>query len=367
VLPLLLCFALLDSFDQPLDPLRWYVGTPHAPKGGSLRLPREGWIVARESPGEPPRRIEVDIGPGGGELEIAFFAAREPLSSPDGDAFVLKAIRSGPRTLVVAAGAEGPEGWDRVPGAVFRLRALKGDVDLLEVRIEPEAAAPAPLPPFARRTVLLSSTPPVYADGDARFVRADLLLWDVEVCLLFRRGSPLATPLMAPPKGSPILGFLVAVDDGSALAAKAGAHALAMRDWNDERGNLPPAEYARYLAGEYALFDLLLGVQRALNAALPPRKGLDALPHLAVVRHADNARAAVALAETQGAKEALAALRKAAGDKADLARMTSDALRAAAAGAAREILGAPPPEWPGFRFDPESRYVALMRARDLLR
>ncbi|MGQ0613615.1 MAG: hypothetical protein ACT4PV_07765 [Planctomycetaceae bacterium] len=367
MLALLFALSLLDSFDQPLDPLRWYVGTPGEPKGGSLRLPREGWIVARETAGEPPRRLEIDVGPGGGDLEIAFFQAREPLSSPEGEPFVLKASRSGPRTLVVEAGAEGPAAWDRAPGSVFRLRALSGTVELLEVRRDPEAPAPAPSPAAARRTVLRATTPAVFTEGDAHFVRAELLLWDVEVALLFRRGPPRATPLLAPPKGSPVLAFLLAVDDGSALAAKAGAHALAMRDWNDERGNLPPAEYARYLAGEYALFDLLLGVQRALNAVLTPRKGLEALPHLAVIRHADNVQAAVALAETQGAKEALAALRKAAGDQADFARMSGDALRAAAAGAAREILGEPPPEWPGFRFDPESRFVALVRARDLLR
>jgi hypothetical protein len=193
------------------------------------------------------------------------------------------------------------------------------------------------------------------------------LLWDAEVCFLLARGKTAFRKLAAKTRGAPTLGALVTVDSGEALALKASSHPLAMRDWGDERGNLANREFWEYLAERYAVFELIQQAQRALNAALPEREGIDALTHLAVIRHADNARAAVALAETQGAREALAALRNAIGKKTDLRTLTGDKIRAAAGRAARQILREPPGQWPGFTFDPQSRYVTLQQAADLIR
>jgi hypothetical protein len=150
------------------------------------------------------------------------------------------------------------------------------------------------------------------------------------------------------------------------LALKASAHSLAMRDWGDESRNLSKAQFLDYLANEYALFEMLEQAQRALNAALTgvDEKDLEALVSLAVIRHADNARAALALAETRKSKRALELMRKALGEAR---RPSPDAIRSAAGKAALEILGEVPAAWPGFRRDPQSRYVTLQQARDLVR
>ena len=59
-------------------------------------------------------------------------------------------------------------------------------------------------------------------------------------------------------------------------------------------------------------------------------------------------------------------MRKALGN-VDLRRASPDTLRAAAATAARAILGKPPAQWPGFAFDPSQRFVTIQQARDLAR
>ena len=187
------------------------------------------------------------------------------------------------------------------------------------------------------------------------------------VAVLFRRGEPAFAQLSAPPKGAPVLAALVQDGDAGALALKASGHPLAMRDWGDERGNLSRGAFLRYVKEEYALFSILQQGQRALNAAVAGRKDLEPLVHLAVIRHSANAHAATALAETQGAKKALAELRKALGKGVDPRRASADKLRAAAGAAARAILGDPPPEWPNFSFDPSSRYVSIQQAKELVR
>ena len=110
--------------------------------------------------------------------------------------------------------------------------------------------------------------------------------------------------------------------------------------------------------------------QRALNAALPEgkrRKAAEALVYLAVIRHTDSAAAAVALAEEQGATLALKALKEALGKGGDYRAIKGDQLRLAAGKAARAILWEAPKEWPGFEFDPTSRYVTMSRAEELVR
>ena len=62
-----------------------------------------------------------------------------------------------------------------------------------------------------------------------------------------------------------------------------------------------------------------------------------------------------------------AALRKALGKGVDVRRAGPDKVRQAAADAARAILGEPPPQWPGFRFDPSNRFVTIQAAKDLVR
>jgi hypothetical protein len=191
-------------------------------------------------------------------------------------------------------------------------------------------------------------------------------LWDVEVAFLFRRGARGFAQVRASPKGAPLLAVLVEAGDSRELALKASSNSLAMRDWGDESRNLSKANFLEYIAGEYALFEMLEQAQRALNAALADRepKDLEALVSLAVIRHADNARAAVALAETRKSKRALELLRKILGD---YKRASPDAIRGAAGKAALEILCEVPAKWPGFRSDPQSRFVTLQQARELVR
>jgi hypothetical protein len=358
----LLAAAVFDSFDGPLDPLRWFVGIPGAPEKGWLAVPRDGWVVARGLP-EERERIEVTFRHRGGALEFAFLDEREPLSSPLGTLLVPAA--AGVRTLVVtASGAEvdgvavDPPGWK----GTFRLRAVRGDVEIDEVRVSPRVAEPPP----PGTAVFAATTPLLYREGDGSYSRETLTLWDVDIAVLLARGPPAFSPLKAPPKGAPVLGALVTAGDAGRLMRAARSHPLARRDFGDETGNLSAGDLELYLKAEYALFALLMDLQRALNAAVPSRKGLDALVHLAVIRHSVNARAAVALAETEGARDALAALRKALGDE-DPARASGDRLRAAAGEAARAILGDPPPEWPGFSFGAARRFEALERAKGVLR
>jgi hypothetical protein len=362
----LICAApTFDDFSEPLDRMRWFIGVPQPPKKGWLHLPKGGWIVSRGLPDDRIRRLEVVFR---GELAVAFHTAREPLSGAQGP--VLRVGRGkGARTLVVTrAGAE-VDGlalaWEGALRGTFRLYAAKGAVDLDEVRVAPRTAEPPALDELERNTVHFATTPPIVTEGDHAYSRVTLTLWDVEVCFLLRRGEPAFKSLRAPVRGAPVLGALVSAGDARALALKASAHPLAMRDWGDERRNLSRGAFLKYVGSEYAMFAVMQDAQRALNAAVPERKDLAPLVHLAVIRHSPNASAATALAETQGAKKALAALRKALGKAGD--RVTGDQLRAAAGVAAKEILGAPPPQWPGFQFDPVGRFVTIEQAKDLLR
>lgn len=360
---LLLAAAVFDGFDDPLDPARWYVGVPDGPEKGWLRIPRDGWIVARGLP-EERERIEVVFRHKGGALEVAFFDEKEPLSSPHGAPLLLPP-GAGTRTLVLSgSGAEVDGKGVASPGfkGTFRLRATRGDVEIDEVRVDPRGREPAA--PDAR-TVFGATTPLVYRAGGRAYVRETIALWDADVALLLARGAPAFAELRAPPKGAPLLGVLVQAGDARDLARAARSHALARSDWGDETRNLPPAALEAYLEEEYAVFALLMDAQRALNAAAG-RKGLEPLVHLAVIRHAANAHAALGLAESEGARGAVAALRKALGDE-DPARASSDRLREAAAAAARAVLGEPPAEWPGFSFDPTRRFVTLERAKELVR
>jgi len=363
---------VLDPFDQPLDPLVWFVGVGNPPAKGVLRVPRGGWIVSRGIPDDGVERIEIAFRHKGGQLELTFHTAEEPLSSPQGDPIVVPRGK-GDRLLEVTPEGARLDGealpWKGRLFGTFRLAAGKGDVELDEVRVAPRGGGPVSFSTLERRTVLFATTPHVYRDGEAVYRRVTLLLWDADVAFLLRRGEDAGcVALAAPVKNAPSLAALVTVSDGRALAQKAGSNPLALRDWGDEQRNLSRGDYLLYLASEYARFELILQAQRAMNLALPPRKGLDALPHLAVVRHSASPHAAVALAETQGAREALAALRKALGKGADPARARPEALRAAAGRAAQAILGdQPPAEWPGFRYDPTSRSVTMDQAKELAR
>jgi hypothetical protein len=362
----LICAApTFDAFSEPLDPMRWYIGVPQPPKKGWLRIPKGGWLVSRGLPDDRIRRLEVVFR---GELAVAFHSAREPLSGPQGP--TLRVGRGkGVRTLVVTLSGAEVDGealaWEGALRGTFRLHGAKGAVDIDEVRVEPRTADPPPLDELEKNTVHFATTPPVLTEGDHAYSRVTFTLWDVEVCFLMRRGEPAFKPLAAPVRGAPVLGALVSAGDARALALKASAHPLAMRDWGDERRNLSRGAFLKYVGSEYAMFCLMQDAQRALNAAVPDRKDLAPLIHLAVIRHSPNARAATALAETQGAKKALAALKKVLGK--DGTRVGGDRLRAAAGAAAKEILGAPPPQWPGFQFDPMSRFVTIEQAKDLLR
>ncbi len=363
VCALLLSAAVFDGFDDPLDPQRWYVGVPAAPAKGWLRIPRDGWIVARGLPDER-ERIEIVFRHRGGALELAFFDEKEPLSSPRGAPLLLPPA-DGTRTLALtASGAEidgkpvSSPGW----AGTFRLRALRGDVEIDEVRVAPRGREPAPLDD---RVVFGATTPLVYRDGETAYVRETLALWDVDVAVLLAQGEPAFAELRAKPLGSPLLGVLVKAGDAKDLARRARGNALAQHDWRDETRNLSPAALDAYLAEEYAVFALLMDAQRALNAAAG-RRGLEPLVHLAVIRHAANAHAALGLAESEGARGALEALKKAL-DGEDPGHASGDRLRAAAAEAARAILGEPPAEWPGFSFDATRRFVSLERAKELVK
>ncbi|MHC4932169.1 MAG: hypothetical protein ACYTGV_08275 [Planctomycetota bacterium] len=367
---LLLTGPAYDAFEAPLAPALWYIGVPTPPRDGSVRIPKGGWLVSRNIPDEGVESVSIEFRHKGGSLVVTFHEKDEPLSSPLGEPIVVPRAK-GKRKLTFSPQGVRLDGepvpFEGPQRGTFRLAAHKGDLELLEVHVSPVPEAPPPLGYLEERSVHFASTPPRYREGRRSFRRVSLMLWDAEVCFLLARGKTAFHKLGASAKGAPTLGALVTVDSGEALALKASSHPLAMRDWGDERGNLANREFWEYLAERYAIFELIQQAQRSLNAALPGREGVDALTHLAVIRHADNARAAVALAETQGGKEALAALRKAIGKKADLRRLSSDKIRAAAGRAARRILGEPPGQWPGFKFDPQSRFVTLQQAADLIR
>ncbi len=357
-----------EAFEEPLDARRWYIGVPQPPKGGRLRVPKGGWIAARGYADDSLRELEVVFRHKGGDLVVAFHAGEEPLSRPRATLVVKKG--KGERTLkVTAQGATldgAPHPFKGTLTGAFLLGARRGAIELVEVRAGPRLPPPRPPSYLEKRTVLLATTPRTHAVRKREYRRHTLMLWDCEVAFLFRRGKTDAQPLRAPVRGAPTLGLLVAAGNAADLALKASGHRLAMRDWADERGNLSRAALLAYLKKEYALFAMLRQGQRALNAAVPDRD-LEPLVALAVIRHADNARAAVALAETLKEKDALAALRKALGET-ELARASKDQLRAAAGRAARVVLGgSAPKQWPGFSFDPQSRFVTLQQARELVR
>ena len=370
VLLLLAQVPTFDSFDAPLDPGLWFIGVPAAPKKGVVRIPKGGWLVARGVEDELVARIEVTFRHKGGDLEFGFFSRKEPLSSMQGPPIVVTKAK-GVRRIEIAGDGVFVDGekvaWEGKVLGTFRLRALKGGVDIDEVRVAPRVAG-LPEPTYLeQRTVHLQTTPPLYSEGEVSYQRVTLQLWDVDVCFLLRYADTDFRLLRAPPRKTPVLGAVVCLSDGRALAMKAHTHALAMRDWGDERGNLSRGAFLKYLRTEYAVFEALMHAQRALNAAVPGRKGLDALVHLAVIRHSENTRAAVALAETQKNKAAIAALKKALPKGVDMNSASADKLRRAAGDAAKAVLGEAPKEWPGFQFHPSSRFVAMQHAKDLVR
>ncbi len=369
---LLLAAPVFDTFEAALDPGRWYIGVAAAPKKGAVRIPKNGWLASRGLPDEGVKRIEIVFRHRGGGLEVSFHTRKEPLSTPVGTRIYIPKGK-GTRTLVIDNGAmlDGESlQWKGKPSGTFRLTAVKGAVEIDEVRVHPNDYEPPQWSSIDKDTVHLRTTPLVYAHERADYSRVSLPLWDVEVSFLFRRGETTFEPLRAPVKKAPVLGALIQIGDGKALAAAGASNPIAMRDWGDERGNLSKRAFDHYLSKRYAEFEVLMQAQRALNAALPEgkrRKAAEALVYLAVIRHTDSAAAAVALAEEQGATLALKALKEALGKGGDYRAIKGDQLRLAAGKAARAILWEAPKEWPGFEFDPTSRYVTMSRAEELVR
>ena len=374
---LLLAAPAFDAFDAALDARRWHIGTAARPRGGRLRLAKGAWIVSRGIADGTPQKLEVRFRHKGGALVVSFHSRLEPLTSALTEPLVIKP-RKGDRVLVVSSllgvRLDGEKlDWNPKVTGTLMLRGLKGGVELEAVSVVPAA------PPFVepsrleRDTLFLLTTPERYRDDGKPCRRTTLALWDVETAFLFRRGESAVTPLLgggrSGGRGAPTLAHIVRVSSGAATAARAATHELAMSDWGDERGNLGPAEYQRYLAREYALFELLMDSQRVMLQALPEkrRRAFEPLVALAAVRHADNSRAALALAETLGMKAAVKLVRAELGGRVGR-RPSSDKVRAAASAAARKLLGGrPPTEWRGFAFDPHGRVAMLQQARELLR
>jgi hypothetical protein len=368
LIALLLAVPAHDTFDEPLDPELWYIGVPDPPRRGSLRIPKDGWIVTRGFADDGVARVEIVFRHKGGTLGVSFYTAKEPLSSPVGEPLIVKKA-PGVRTLVLTREGATLDGvalpWKGALSGTFRLRAADGEVEIDEVRVEPRAQ-PRRLTALERATVHFTTTPQIYRDGRSVWIRQTFILWDVEVALLVRQGFPQFDTLRAPVKGAPVLATLVTAGKGDLLAARAANSKLAMLDWGDERANKDDDAYRAYLVEQYAILALLLDGQRALNAALGGREDLEPLVYLAAIRHADNAHAALALAETEHAAGALRALRKALAGQ-DPARVNAEALRKAAGDAARSILGDPPAAWPGFTFEPKNRYLTIARATEIVK
>ncbi|MEM8884709.1 MAG: hypothetical protein AAGD14_11615 [Planctomycetota bacterium] len=361
VLAGLLLLASFETFDQPLDPQRWLVGAPNKPKKGKLLLPRDGWIAARGI--EKIVRLEIRFRHKGGALELTFHDAREPLGRPTAPPIRVPKGK-GDRVLVLSpvglrVDADRLEWSGKLTGA-FRIAALDGAVEIDEVKVSPTPKALRTPTTLERDTLFWMTTPQV--DGDFR--RVTMTLWDVPISFLFARGATSMKPLQGPGKGATILAQYVRVSNGAELALKAAAHPMAMRSWADERANLDAKAFQQYVAGVYAQFELLEQAQRVLNSAVDSKVDLEPLVALAVIRHADDARAAYALAETRKSKKALALLR------AELkgARAGHDQLRAAAGRAARKLLeGRAPAAWRNFSFDPQERYLTMQEVREHLR
>jgi hypothetical protein len=305
---ILLFAASFETFDAPLDPLRWYVGTANSPKAGRLALPKDSWIATKGVGAAAPQRLEIRFRHAGGDLEIGFCDAGEPLSRPPPGAVIVLSKKKGDRVFVlspIGVHVDGePIEWDGKATASFRLRALRGAVEIDEIIVAPAPPAPPEPSRLERETLYYLSLPPVYHDDSHLFRRVTLTLWDAEVAFLFRRGdeSGQCERLQFPAKGAPLLGHLVAVSNGKAWTAAAATHALAMADWGDERTNLSAAEYQGYLEQEYARFELLMVAQRVLLDALPEkqRKAYEPLVAIAAIRHSANSRAALALAGRLG-------------------------------------------------------------------
>jgi len=370
---LLLAAPAFDAFEAPLSAERWYVGTGARPKGGKLKLSKGAWLASRGIADDGLQRLELRFRHKGGALELSFHGAQEPLTRPTTDPLVIQP-KKGDRVLVVSSvlgvRLDGePLDWKPKVTGTFRICGRKGGVELHAVTVAPApTAAPAPSR-LERDTLFLLTAPQLYRDGTVTCQRATLGLWDVETAFLFRRGASSVVPLRGPGRGAPTLGHIVRVSDGKQTAASAASHPLAMTDWSDERGNLGASAYRLYLAREYALFELLMDAQRVMLEALPEksRRVLEPLVALAAIRHADNSRAALALAETLGMKKAVKLVQAELGGRAGR-RPSSDKVRAAAASAARKLLGGrPPAEWRGFAFDPHGRIAMLQQARELLR
>lgn len=362
-LNLLLAF---ESFDDPVDATRWYVGVSAAPTKGRLLLTKGEFIAARELPPKGVLRLEIRFRHRGGDLELTIHDSREPFSATVGKTLrVRKKIKgkSVDRVLVVSPTGARLDGesldWAQPIVGSFRLRAVGGAIELDEIRIAPTPSARLAPSRLERETLFYLGTPQRFTQDDVAYRRVTVTLWDVPIALLLARGVPRNDSLAG-------LCRVVRISDGRAVAAVAARSALAMRDWNDERKNLSDSAFRDYLAREYALMELLQQAQRAMNATLPARDDLEPLVALAAIRHANTARAALALAESQGAKSALRLIRAELSGKSG-ARITSDQIRAAAGRAARKLLGKPPTNWSGFAFDPQGRFAAIEEARGHLR
>jgi hypothetical protein len=370
-LNLLLAF---ESFDAPLDPSRWYLGTSAAPKKGRLLLPKDGFIAAKQLPPKGVLRLEIRFRHRGGDLQLTVHDRREPFSAAIGKALRVRASKAKGQRSAAKTGADrvlviSPTGaridgealaWAEPIVGSFRLCAIGGAIELDEVRVTPSPSGRVPPSRLERETLYYTNTPERFTEGTVRFRRVTVTLWDVPVALLLARGKRTRNESLAG------LCRLVQITDGSAVAAAASGSARAMQDWKDEQKNLSADEYRKFLAGEYALFELLQQAQRAMNATIPNRRDLEPLIALAAIRHANSARAALALAGSQGGVEALRLMR-AELPQNSTARVSSDQIRAAAGRAARKVLGKPPAAWKGFRFDPEERFAALAEARGHLR